>query len=399
MAKIRVENFGPLKDNNTWIEISKVTLLIGNQGTGKSSIAKLISSFLWMEKSLNRGDHTLKYFERKSKFKNSILAYHRIHNYLKSDTRIEFIGDSYSFLFEDGKLHIIQNNPSSELPQIMYVPAERNFLTYIETFKELKLSSPSLREFKDEYKIAQRNIKGQYPLPIADAYLEYDRQNDILHLKGNDYKLRVSEVSSGYQSFIPMYIVSRNLATSVLNSAQQSSKEEELERFKKLIADIINNPKFTEEQRRSAMSTISDKFRKRRFINIIEEPEQNLFPSTQWNVLASLLEINNMTDGNQLIMTSHSPYIINYLSLFVKAGSFEKISSQELVERLNEIVPAQTHIKSTQLSVYEFNDLDGHYARLDDYKGLPSDENYLNEGLMNSNEKFTQLLELEDLWH
>jgi hypothetical protein len=116
-------------------------------------------------------------------------------------------------------------------------------------------------------------------------------------------------------------------------------------------------------------------------------------------VLASLLEINNMTDGNQLIMTSHSPYIINYLSLFVKAGSFEKISSHELLERLNEIVPAQTHIKSTQLSVYEFNDLNGHYARLDDYKGLPSDENYLNEGLMNSNEKFTQLLELEDLWH
>ena len=146
------------------------------------------------------------------------------------------------------------------------------------------------------------------------------------------------------------------------------------------------------------MSTISDKFRKSRFINIIEEPEQNLFPSTQWNMLASLLEINNMIDGNQLIMTSHSPYIINYLSLFVKASSFEKTSSQELIERLNRIVPAQTHINSAQLSVYEFNDLDGHYARLDDYKGMPSDENYLNEGLMDSNEKFTQLLELEELW-
>ena len=119
MAKIRVQNFGPLKDNNTWIEINKVTLLIGNQGTGKSTVAKLISSFLWMEKSLNRGDHTIKYFERKSKFKNVILAYHRIHNYLKPDTHIEFNGDSYNFLFADGKLRIIQNNPSSELPQIM----------------------------------------------------------------------------------------------------------------------------------------------------------------------------------------------------------------------------------------------------------------------------------------
>jgi hypothetical protein len=31
------------------------------------------------------------------------------------------------------------------------------------------------------------------------------------------------------------------------------------------------------------------------------------------------------------------------------------------------------------------------------YKGLPSDENYLNEGLADSNNLFSELLDLEDL--
>lgn len=398
MSKIRVQNFGPLKNNTQWIELGKVTLLIGNQGSGKSTIAKLISTFKWIEKALNRGDYTIKYFERKSKFKKSFLSYHRIHNYIKADTRIEYVGISHRFVFENDTLHIEKNNETSELPQIMYVPAERNFLTYIETFKELKVSSPSLREFRDEYKSAQKNIKGLYTLPISDAYLEYDRQNDILHLKGKDYKLRVSESSSGYQSFIPLYIVSLNLSQSILTNIEQlSMSEDDRDRFKKLIVDIVNNKNFTEEQRRSAISAISVKFNKSSFINIVEEPEQNLFPSSQWEALASLLQINNSCNKNQLIMTTHSPYIINYLTLFVKAHSIKQIAKDEQLKELDKIVPIESHIHTNQLRVYEFNDVTGEYSRLDDYKGMPSDENYLNNGLADSNDKFTKLLELEDL--
>ena len=33
----------------------------------------------------------------------------------------------------------------------MYVPAERNFITYVKTPKELKLSSESLKEFLTEF--------------------------------------------------------------------------------------------------------------------------------------------------------------------------------------------------------------------------------------------------------
>lgn len=54
--KIRIKNFGPIKDGFTeskdgFFDIHKITLLLGEQASGKSCIAKLISAFLWTEKS------------------------------------------------------------------------------------------------------------------------------------------------------------------------------------------------------------------------------------------------------------------------------------------------------------------------------------------------------------
>lgn len=401
MARIRVQNFGPIKNNEQWIEFGKVTLLVGNQGSGKSTIAKLISTFAWMEKSLVRGDHEVKFFERKSRFKNTFLTYHRIQNYIKPNTDIEYVGEVYTFRFCDNILSIEQSLQSNTvgLPQIMYVPAERNFLTYIESFKELKVASPSLREFKDEYKNAQKNIKGSYYLPIAGADLEYDRQNDILHLRGNDYKLRISEASSGYQSLVPLYIVSMNLATSILNKTDNSDMtEEERIRYQRLVKEIYDNKKLSEEQRRNTISALSDRFIKTHFVNIVEEPEQNLFPTSQWEMLSSLLEINNMSSGNMLIMTTHSPYIINYLTLFVKAHILcSKNISAELEQQINNIVPVKSKVDPETLYVYQLDEENGTYSRLNTYKGMPSDENYLNNNLADSNEKFAKLLDLEDL--
>ncbi len=58
MNKIKIKNFGPIKggfknaNGNEWMDIKKVTVFIGNQGSGKSTVAKLISSMSWIEKSL-----------------------------------------------------------------------------------------------------------------------------------------------------------------------------------------------------------------------------------------------------------------------------------------------------------------------------------------------------------
>lgn len=112
MSRIRIRNFGPIKDgcmtNNGWVDIQKVTVFIGNQGSGKSTVAKLISTFTWIEKALVRGDYNKKWFERKNKLKNQYLNYHRLENYFNGidNTLIEYEGDAYSIVYENGSLII-----------------------------------------------------------------------------------------------------------------------------------------------------------------------------------------------------------------------------------------------------------------------------------------------------
>ncbi len=177
MNRIRIKNFGPIKEgcqeNDGWIDIRKVTLFIGNQGSGKSTIAKLISTFSWMEKALTRGDYKLKYFTDYNRFRKIYCAYHRLENYffdIKGNdiAEVEFEGDSFYFKYADGNLLIneISGRGNYALPQIMYVPAERNFIANVKTPKALKLTSDSLVEFVTEFDNAKNEMKGALKLPI-----------------------------------------------------------------------------------------------------------------------------------------------------------------------------------------------------------------------------------------
>ena len=96
MIQIRIENFGPIKagypDNNGLIDIKKVTVFIGNQGSGKSSVAKLISTMMWIEKALVRGDFKEKDLTIR-KFQKQCL-HHNISHEFTEDTVIDYRGIS-----------------------------------------------------------------------------------------------------------------------------------------------------------------------------------------------------------------------------------------------------------------------------------------------------------------
>jgi predicted ATPase len=408
MSRIKIRNFGPVKkglqEGDGWIEVKKVTVFIGNQGSGKSTVAKLVSTFTWIEKSLVRGDYNKKWFERKNKLKNQYLNYHRLENYFKGNgsdqTVIEYEGDAYLIKYENGALSI-QEKPggSYPLPQVMYVPAERNFIAYIKTPKELKLSSESLKEFLTEFDNAKNEIKGAVKLPVNDVDVEYDKLNDTLNLKGEGYKVKLTEASSGFQSLVPLYLVSAHLAHAVEKQSEGNKEpmsSEEMKKFKKGVEEIWSNENLTDEQKRIALSVLSSKFNKTAFINIVEEPEQNLFPGAQRKLLNSLLALNNLNTGNKLIMTTHSPYLINYLTLAVKAGILkEKTNSTNQREKLEAIVPLTSTIRPNELAIYELDEQEGSITKLEAFEGLPSDENQLNERLGESNELFAQLLEIQ----
>lgn len=412
MSRIRIKNFGPIKDgmlnHHGWIDIKKVTVFIGNQGSGKSTIAKLISTFTWIEKALVRGDYDKKWFERKNKLKNQFLKYHRLENYVESDglnkTVIEYEGEAFHIQYENDSLKINEVQPNKyPLPQIMYVPAERNFITYVKTPKELKLSSESLQEFLTEFDNAKNQLKSLENLPINNVDLEYDKLNNTLNLKGKDYKLKLTEASSGFQSLVPLYLVSNYLANSIKNQSQKNNEmmtTDELQRFRKSVEDILKNENLTEEQQRIALSVLSSKFNKSAFINIVEEPEQNLFPTSQWHMLQSLLKFNSMSKGNKLILTTHSPYIINYLSIAIQAEYLEnKIKKTpnraDLLTELYKVVPKESLVSAKNVVIYQLDENKGSVKKLETIDGIPSDKNFLNETLAESNFLFDALLEIE----
>ena len=410
--RITVRDFGPIRDSGV-IEIKKVTVFLGNQGSGKSTLAKLISTFLWMEKALVRGDYQKKWFERKGRFRSQFLRYHRLENYIPKNSdigHVEYRGDFFRFSFAGGSLSITSITEKGEapyiLPQITYIPAERNLAAYMKNATRLKDASGAFITFLGDFDAAKQSMRGKEVLPVGNVTIEYDKLNDRLKLEGkgygNRYKVFLHEAASGFQSMAPLYLVSQHFSSAVRFNNDNVTSEmssDDIRRFKKSVSDIYDNTELTDEQRRFAVSALSRRFKKSAFINIVEEPEQNLFPSSQGKLLHHLLTFNNERPGNKLVITTHSPYLVNALTLAVQGAELRRTINQartDLLDRLNAVVPMEAVTPASDVAVYQFDESNGTVKPLPMPHGIPSDANYLNEALGESNDAFGRLLDIEE---
>ena len=408
MVKLRVKNFGPINEgikDNGFIEIAKTTLFIGNQATGKSSIAKLFSTISWLEKSLYRGDTKSSYLLGYNRFVKTYCSYQGIEDYFRDDTEIKYIGYYYTFIYKNKSLYIEEKKENKDYlpPKLMYVPAERNFLSIVENPGKVKYLPLPLYTFLDEFERSKSELNQSIDLPINNVKFEYQRQNKISYIKGENYKLKLHLSSSGIQSLLPVFLVSNNLAHSINRAEDASIKKisiEQQERLKKEIDQILENSNITSDIRSLLLERLSSRYKNLCFINIVEEIEQNLFPTSQRNLVNELLKYNNMTQGNKLLLTTHSPYIINYLTLAIKGyeilNKIQKLENKHIyIERLSKVVPKQSCINAEAVRIYELTD-DGTIRLLPNYEGLPSDNNYLNNFLSETNHLFDELLDIED---
>lgn len=411
MSKIKIKNFGPIKEGNLdsdgWMEVKKVTFFIGNQGSGKSTVAKLISTLSWIEKAMDRGQLKQNELNTYNRFIKQ-LSYQRIDNYIKDSSEIEFHGKSFYFKYSQGIFKAQKANENGYLlPKIMYVSAERNFLSVVDRPDKLKNLPSPLFTFLDEYDKARILYSGGIALPINNARFEYDRSNKIAHIAVDDQKLRLSEASSGFQSTVPLFLVTKYLAESMNRESDPSIKVASIEEQRKLakeIERIINDDALSEEVKQESLRQLSARYKPSCLINIVEEPEQNLFPKSQWELLKKLLEFNNISLGNKLIATTHSPYLISYLSIAIQAAALlykiNKIDQnnklKQLIEKLEEIIPAKSVVSSADVIVYQLDETTGTIKELAHPGGIPSDKNYLNQSLRHCNEMFDKLLEIEE---
>lgn len=405
MKQIKIKNIGPIKngfnENEGFLDIDKITVFIGNQATGKSTVAKLISTMTWLEKALYQEEIKKSEVEKNSNFVKKYCGYQGLESYFLPKTEIEYKGNKFSFSFYNGKLKVneVSKNNNYLVPKIMYVPAERNFLSVVENPRKLENLPKPLYTFLTEFDDSQRNLSESLSLPTNNIKFEYQKQNKIPYIIGNDYKIKLSEASSGIQSLLPVFLVSRYLALSINKKEKASIKKISYEKREKFLREI-NKFLDNDELKETALEMLASKYRNSCFINIIEEIEQNLFPKSQKTLLYEILKFANYTIGNELILTTHSPYIINYLTLAIKGHSvLQKIKKtadkKKTKEKLNDIVPLVACVDSKNVKIYELDEK-GNIKKLSDYDGIPSDDNYLNTSLYNTNESFDNLLELED---
>lgn len=408
MAQLKIKNVGPIKNTNelenSFLNFDGVTVFIGNQGTGKSTISKLFSTLSWIEKALVRGDFKPSYLSQYNRFKKQ-LAYQNISNYLKDDSFIHYKGEAYQIIYKEGKLEIItvlNTDTTYDFPKIMYVPAERNFVSTVDRPDLIKRLPLPLYTFLEEYEYAKTNLNELVKLPIGNLTFEYRKQNKKSWLIGADYKIELLEASSGFQSLVPLYLVTESLSKIISNPTSDSHKERSVSdenKIKKEIDKILSNKSLSDDVKNFLLERLSKSDQYASFVNVVEEPEQNLFPTSQKEMLYSLLSTKNKNTKNKLILTTHSPYIINYLTLAVKGYMLNEKFGSGIADQIQEkkIVNKGALLKPETLNIYQIKD-NGTVTELDKYRGLPSDENYLNDLLGNFNDDFVNLIELEQKW-
>jgi len=132
-----------------------------------------------------------------------------------------------------------------------------------------------------------------------------------------------------------------------------------------------------------------------REIIYIEEPEAHLFPASQSALLdmliAQVLGINAGLE-RKLIITTHSPYIMSRLNVLLKAGQLSRRKKRN--KDIGEIVPRHSWIMSEEISVQSLND-----GRLNSI--MDEEENLIDAHFLDSisdviSRDFSNLLDIEE---
>lgn len=297
----------------------------------------------------------------------------------------------------------------------MYIPAERNLITILEDADKIQKLPVMLSILLERYRNARKKLAQEtYDLPISNIKIKYDSINNITTVfSENNQEVDISNSSSGIQSVTPLSLVTDYLSNTVTQDVFSNIQKLSVTERDKIKQDIqaIEDKELSEkllkkfnmyflagtkqgisEKNDYFMQALLQYYFNQCFINIVEEPEQNLFPQSQNNVLYHLLKCLNKNSNNQLIITTHSPYIISFLTLCAKA--YELKTKGVDINKINEIVPIDSLVSGKSITIYETNE-EGKIELLKPYESLPSDDNLLNKLMAEQNLMFTRLLELE----
>lgn len=337
MKHLKIENFGPLKFAD--VEFGKFNLIIGFQSSGKSCILKTACFCSWVEKRILLSQSSDD-FARGDVFKRTIEKYYKLDGYFKPNTKIEYESDFLKFSFgnTDSKfLFEWKNRWNYRRKKISYIPAERNIVAAFPNWKTQALAGDNVLDFMNDWDNARRYIKTIPEILNLDLSYTYNEITDLDSLKLKDGQvLTLANSSSGIQSLIPMYVYIYFLSKGIYTQELETEKQtyEARDKYHNLLYSLyhsIENKRFTDNSIKITKNnfdfyftdkTQADSFEKR--VNqfsktsgcdiFLEEPENNLFPPTQCQLIDMFVEMaEDKHHCNSFFIATHSPYVLNHL--------------------------------------------------------------------------------------
>ena len=413
-AHIIIKNVGPIK--NVDINLNQINVFMGPQSSGKSTIAKIISYCSWLEKHVllqNRIEKTLK---------KHLIEFHNLdENYFSEDTYIKYETFHCKIEYSGKKPDVTTASLRSESNfvfrnrKIEYIPAERN-LVAIPGFQQYNKEQDNVLNFMNDWMEAKQElIKGNmFLLPVdslsgVSYYFDKESNTDNILLEdGKSITLR--HASSGLMSVTPLlilfdYIIHRIYLKEVFFTPFQriqikdkiatinSDPERKLyESMFEAIDKLGSGPNVSSEEiakYQDALCKLIGFDTQYNFSEIIiEEPEQNLFPETQQKLIYYMLEtLNRYSEKNhQLILTTHSPYILFSLNNCMMGGLVNKNVPKDVHDRFES---KNSWIDPKKVSIYEIHD--GTLKCIQDEDGIIED-NYLNQAYKENSAEYLSLL-------
>lgn len=326
---IIIKNFGPLKEVEI-DDIKPLTVFIGKSAGGKSIIMKVIVLMRYIYKMVNIRSYLKNAKITRSPFKlrfNSLL-HDGLKGMITAQTEIyytvEINGNKYTLKYTNRGLQSDINIPDKDLIffKEAYVSGMRSLIPiwaskavsvkgenlgffFHETFNDFNDATDVIKKQKLEYLNLKMKVRksGNRPKLFTIESL----QNDAVPIE-----LRYA--SSGIQTSAPLVAI-------VHYFAQEFSFKDAFQRsvlnylYKQ---DLLT--KFTPGINRNKLG---------KYVHIhIEEVELSLAPEDQRAFMSNLVEEvfhKNKKDRKLgLMVSTHSPYIVNHLNVLLRAGYFEK---------------------------------------------------------------------------
>lgn len=330
--KLIVRDFGPIK--NAELDIKKTTVLIGPQGSGESTLAKLVAMIQ------NKPFHGT---EPPTDDIDFFLEDYDLQYYKRPNMSISYLIDDDEVVIDYKKFKqsglAINRKP-------LLVPTERNLISIISGAIFGLISSNialpgHILDFGAEYELFRRNTS-DVAIPHLGITYKNVRGQDYVYHKDDDY-LPLAASASGYQSIIPIQLV------------------------------LENSHKYYE----------SSSF-------IIEEPELNLFPDTQKNLINYISSKCTKKD-NQLFLTTHSPYVLSSLNNLLFAYKVAQ-KHPDLEDDIANIIPKESWLNPEDFAAYFV--ADGTVRSIVNPKTGLISENELDGVSENIGDEFDALMEI-----